>query len=109
VSVTAVVVATAALLPAFTVPAVMTQDACSGAVTTLGNWLYWAGARAVLCGVLLAVLITAGVSLLGITTPCFASRLLLGQWFWAAKTWGAALLTVVFALAGALVSAAGVR
>lgn len=110
VSVAAVIVATAALLPAFTVPAVMTRDAGSDAVTVLGNWLYWAGARAVLCCVLIAALIAAGISLLGVTTPGVAYRLLLGQWFWAGITSGATLLTVVFALTGApLVFAAGVR
>ncbi len=109
VSVTAVVLATAALLPALMVPMAI-GDACSDTVRTLGDWLYWGGARAVLCCVLIAVLIAAGVSLLGITAPCVAYRLLVGQWFWAGFVWGAALLTVVFALTGAhLVSAAGVR
>jgi len=107
---TAVSVATAALLPVFTVAAAMNYAACSDAVGTLGDWLYWAGARAVLCWVLIAVLIAAGVSLLGITTPCAAYRLLIGQWFWAGLTRGAALLTVVVALTGAhLVSAADAR
>jgi len=111
VSVTAVVLATAALLPVVvTEPAVMTRDACRDAVIPLGGLLYRGGAGAVMCCALIAVGIAAGVSLLGITTPCVAYRLLIGQWFWAGFTWGAALLTVVFALTGAhLVSAAGVR
>ncbi len=110
VSVTAAVLATAALLPAFMVPAVTTRDACSDGVRTLGDWLYWGGAGAVLCCVLVAVGIAAGVSLLGITTACVAYRLLIGQWFWAGFPWGAALLTVVFAPTGAhRVSAAGAR